>query len=93
MNTKGLTLGELIRTLRHRLKLSQAKLAKFVGVHFSSISRWERDVATDEMKLKHFVKLAEATKMPLPDLLKASKHLEKHDIDEVIGAIDGEIDG
>ncbi len=74
MNTKALTLGELIRTLRHRSKLSQIELAKFVGVHFSSISRWERDVSTEEMKLKHFVKIAEATKIPLPDLLEASKH-------------------
>ncbi len=89
MNTKVLTLGELIRTLRHRLKLSQAKLAKFVGVHFSSISRWERDVSTDEMKLKHLVKLAAATNVPLPELLKASKHLGNQDIDEVIGEIDG----
>ena len=89
MNTKALTLGELIRTLRHRSKLSQIELAKFVGVHFSSISRWERDVSTDDMKLKHFVKIAEATKIPLPVLLKASKHLGEHDIDEVLGAIDG----
>ena len=74
MNTKVLTLGELIRTLRHRSKLSQTELAKFVGVHFSSISRWERDVSTEELKFKHFVKIAEATKIPLNDLLEASKH-------------------
>lgn len=93
MNTKVFTLGELIRTLRHRSKLSQTKLAKFVGVHYSSISRWERDVSTDEMKLKNFVKIAEATNIPLPELLKASKHLGEHDLDEVIRAIDEEIAG
>ncbi|MBF0493439.1 MAG: helix-turn-helix transcriptional regulator [Deltaproteobacteria bacterium] len=93
MDTKVLTLGELIRTLRHRSKLSQTELARVVGVHFSSISRWERDVSTDEMKLKHIVKLASATNIPLPELLKASKHLGEHDLDEVIRAIDGEIDG
>ncbi|GEM_PF-5523849 len=74
MNTKVLTLGELIRTLRHRSKLSQTELAKFVGVHFSSISRWERDCSTEELKFKHFVKIAEATKIPLNELLEASKH-------------------
>ncbi len=93
MDTKVLTLGELIRTLRHRSKLSQTELARVVGVHFSSISRWERDASTDEMKLKHFVKLAAATNISLPELLKASKHLGEHDLDEVIKAIDGAIDG
>ncbi len=72
MHTKNLTVGELIRTLRHRVKLSQIRLAKFVGVHHSSISRWERDLATEEMKLKHFVKIAQATKIPLAELLEAN---------------------
>ena len=74
MDTKVLTLGELIRTLRHRSKLSQTALAKVIGVHFSSISRWERDVSTEDIKLRHFVKLAEVTKIPLNDLLEASKY-------------------
>lgn len=76
MNTKVLTLGELIRTLRHRAKLSQTKLAIFVGVHISSISRWERDLSTEEMKFKHFVKIAQATQIPLSELLEASRYYE-----------------
>lgn len=88
MNTKVFTLGELIRTLRHRSRLSQLELAKVMGVHFSSISRWERDLSTDEMKLKNFAKLAAATNSSLPELLKASKHWEEHEIDEIIGELD-----
>lgn len=86
MNAKVLTLGELIRTLRYRSKLSQIALARFVGVHFSSISRWEHDLSTDNMKFKHFVKIAQATHISLDDLLKASTHYKDFNIE---GAIDG----
>ena len=73
MNTKVLTLGELIRTLRNRSKLSQSELAKCVGVHFTSISRWEHDLSLDNMKVSHFLKIAQATNSALYELLEASK--------------------
>ncbi len=69
MDTKNLTLGELIMTVRRRAKLTQTKLAQQVGVHISTISRWERNVATEEMPLKCFVKIAKATNTPVSDFL------------------------
>jgi transcriptional regulator with XRE-family HTH domain len=72
MDTKNLTLGEQIRTLRRRAGLSQTKLARIVGVHLSSISRWERDLSTAEMSLKHFMRIAQATGTPVSDLLAVS---------------------
>ena len=72
MDTKNLTLGEHIRTLRRRAGLSQTKLAQTVGVHLSSISRWERDLSRGEMSIKHFMKIAEATGTPVSELLAVS---------------------
>ena len=72
MDTKNLTLGEHIRTLRRRAGLSQTKLAQIVGVHLSSISRWERDLSSGEMSIKHFMKIAEATGTPVSELLAVS---------------------
>lgn len=72
MDTKNLTLGEHIRTLRRRAGLSQSKLAQIVGVHLSSISRWERDLSSGEMSIKHFMKIAQATGTPVSELLAVS---------------------
>lgn len=69
MNTKIQTLGELIRTVRRRGRLTQTKLAQKVGVHISTISRWERNIAVEEMSIKYFIKIAKATQTPVSDFL------------------------
>ena len=61
MTIKKWTLGETIKFVRQRLKLSQSKLAAFVGVDRGSILRWEKGQAAEEMKLKYFLKIAQAT--------------------------------
>ncbi len=76
MNTKNWTLGEQIRTLRRRSGLSQTKLAQIVGVHLSSISRWERDLSTEEMSIKHFMKIAQATHTQVSELLAIHGYLD-----------------
>ena len=87
MDTKNLTLGEHIRTLRRRAGLSQTKLAQIVGVHLSSISRWERDLTTGDMSLKHFMKIAQATGTPVSELLAVSGCHES--IGKLAGATNG----
>ena len=73
MGNKTLTLGEVIRTVRRRASMSQSKLAKLIGVHFSSISRWERGQETEEMAIKYLKRIGKATKTPVTDLLLMSE--------------------
>ncbi len=35
--------GAAVRKIRQRLKLTQARFAKFVGVHRVTVARWEAD--------------------------------------------------
>ncbi|HBF13410.1 MAG TPA: hypothetical protein DDW49_08525 [Deltaproteobacteria bacterium] len=61
MAIKNFTLGEAIQTIRSKFKISQHKLAELVGVRITTVSRWERNQGTEDMKLKHFLKIAEVT--------------------------------
>lgn len=63
------TFGERLRLARRRSKLSQDRLAKKIGVHLSTISRWERDHSTHEMSVKHLLRIAIATKTTPLELL------------------------
>ncbi len=67
MELSPLTFGERIRVCRRRVGLSQQKLASLIGVHESTICRWERDQHTLEMTLKNFMKIAEVTKTSAAD--------------------------
>jgi len=42
MNQSTLQTSELVQALRHRLGLSQEKLAARLGVSFQTVNRWER---------------------------------------------------
>lgn len=77
-NLTALTLGEIIQTHRRRSKISQAQLAQEVGVHLSSICRWERGQATEEMAVKHFLKIVQTTKIPVSEFLPNYEVLENH---------------
>jgi len=77
-NLTALTLGEMIQTHRRRSNISQAKLAEYVGVHLSSICRWERGLATEEMAVKHFLKIVQATKIPISEFLPESESSSSH---------------
>lgn len=73
-------MGEVIKIFRKRLKLSQTKLGKLVGVNTSSISRWEQGQEAEEMKVKHLRKIAEAINTDTSELLEIckSEHSQKN---------------
>lgn len=50
-------LGVRVRNLRRRLKLTQAQLAKDLGLEQASISRWETGERTPD--LRHIMRLSE----------------------------------
>ena len=64
-----LTLGEKIRLLRTRADLSQVEFAEKIGVHFSTVSRWERDETTEEMPLSSLRRVAAVLGVEIKDLL------------------------
>lgn len=69
MELKPLTFGDRLRLCRRRAMLSQAELALAIGVHESTICRWERELKVSEMPIKHFLKIAEVTQTAVADLL------------------------
>lgn len=51
VNTRGVTLGEDIKTARERLRMNQLELAEAVGVSESTISNWERGRSSPKNRL------------------------------------------
>lgn len=48
--------SEAIRTLRHRLILSQTEFAKLLGVSFATVNRWENGHFDPTIKIKRKLK-------------------------------------
>lgn len=48
--------GKAIKKLRNKLLLTQAELAKLVGVSFASINRYENNQSIPTMKVKRVLK-------------------------------------
>jgi len=69
MDLSPLKFGDRLRLCRRQAMLSQAELALAIGVHESTICRWERELKVSEMPLKHFLKIAEVTQTAVADLL------------------------
>lgn len=51
VNTRGVTLGEDIKTARERLRMNQLELAEAVGVSESTVSNWERGRSNPKNRL------------------------------------------
>jgi DNA-binding transcriptional regulator YiaG len=49
--------GQDIKKLRKEAKLSQAKLAKIMGVHANTVARWEREDMYISEPVARFLKL------------------------------------
>lgn len=77
MNPEFLTLGEMLRLMRKRAKISQTQLSRRLGVHISTISRWERDQNTEEMSVKHFFGIVRLTRVSLRDLAEFIANFER----------------
>jgi transcriptional regulator with XRE-family HTH domain len=69
-------LGQQIRTLRLQKGLSQAKLAKLLGVHPTYISSVERGMRN--LTVKSVEKIAKAINIPIEKFLKIKKFLKKN---------------
>lgn len=59
--------GTLIRLARQRASLTQAQLAKQLGVRQSAVSQWEQGKVSPELATR--IKLAALLRMPLSDVL------------------------
>ena len=68
---KQSTLGSCIRTLRLRNHLTQAQLARKLGVTDKAVSKWERDLSYPDIAL--FPKLSEVLGSTVNDLLTGCK--------------------
>lgn len=53
--------GSEVRRIRKRLGLTQARFAKLVGVHFVTVSRWEKGVLGIRESAARLIKLLAKT--------------------------------
>jgi transcriptional regulator with XRE-family HTH domain len=60
-------IGKRIRTIRHRLGMSQAKLAETLGTHFTAISQIERGLRG--VTIHQAIKLARALRVSTDEIL------------------------
>lgn len=67
MSDISVKFGEKVKKIRHTKKMSQAELAKVLGVHPTYISGIERGVRN--MSLKNIDRLAKALNVPIKDLM------------------------
>lgn len=61
-----------IKNLRKRARLTQAELAKMIGVHQTAVSQWERGF--HEMTRRHERMVAKALGCTTNDLYEEDKH-------------------
>jgi len=64
----SVTFGKRVKEIRLQKNMSQADLAKVLGLHPTYISGIERGVRN--MALKNIEKLAKALRVPIADLMK-----------------------
>ncbi|MCR4284152.1 MAG: helix-turn-helix transcriptional regulator [Parcubacteria group bacterium] len=64
----SIRLGNRVREIRHKKNMSQADVAKILGVHSTYISSIERGVRN--MALKNIERLAKALGVPIEELIK-----------------------
>lgn len=60
-------IGERVRALRHRLGMSQSKLAGVLGTHFTAVSHIERGVRS--VTIHQVIKLAKALHVSTDEIL------------------------
>ena len=70
-----MTIGEVIKTVRTQLDLSQAKFAEIVNVEISTVSKWENDKTLPKSKSKKL----------LSDFMR--KHNISEEWIEIIGSV------
>jgi len=68
MSTISTKFGKKVKEIRLSKDMSQADLAKVLGVHVTYISGIERGLRN--MSLKNIEKLAKALKIPIEELIK-----------------------
>lgn len=75
-------LGELIRTQREKLSITQNQLAGLIGINHSTISRWERGL-TKDIKRAQICLLSKYLYIPIDTLLGLSNVVSTEDLDVV----------
>lgn len=75
-------LGELIRTQREKLSITQNKLAGLIGINHSTISRWERGL-TKDIKRAQICLLSKYLYIPIDTILGLSNETSTEDLEVV----------
>lgn len=73
-----MSLGEILREKRRKLSLTQADVAKHLGVSTPAVNRWEKDLAFPEISL--LSPLARLLKIDLNTLLSFEENLSREEI-------------
>lgn len=81
------TIGERIRRLRKRLKLSQAVLGQAVGVSTSAVQKWESG-ETSQLKAENLLALAAALKVRAEYLQFGEGELFRSAFEEMAEVVD-----
>lgn len=68
MIPEDLNLGEKLKFFRSRAKLTQSRLAKKVGVHRTTISRWEQNDHKRGIPDSYLMRIAKATHISINQL-------------------------
>ena len=75
-------LGELIRTQREKLSITQNHLAGLIGINHSTISRWERGL-TKDIKRAQICLLSKYLYIPIDTILGLSNETSTEDLEVV----------
>ena len=75
-------LGELIRTQREKLSITQNQLAGLIGINHSTISRWERGL-TKDIKRAQICLLSKYLYIPIDTILGLSNETSTEDLEVV----------
>jgi transcriptional regulator with XRE-family HTH domain len=68
MVVSGMEVGDRLRQVRERLKISQAQLAEKVGVHPTTVTLWENHKNRRQISDEHLQQIAKALGVQLSEL-------------------------